>query len=176
MDSFVLHPSAAQTRPPGYVRLARGSSRMRAPRYAESDIDPLLASVRTRLGSPEALTVHSNQSAARFVPEHPRSGRVPCLSAPLEPLQQAFRGARELDDPGGEPQVLPEFHGAPVGGEGLELDPADPPVGREPGGLVYELPADPPSPVAGAHDHARELEGSLVREPGGGPRLAVTPH
>ena len=72
-----------------------------------------------------------------------------------------------------EPQVLPELHGAPVGGEGLELDPADPPVGREPGGLVDELPADPPSPVAGPHDHPRELEGSLVREPGGGPGLAV---
>src|SRR6266508_150322 len=161
MDSFVLHPSAAQTRPPGYVRLARGSSRMRAPRYAESDIDPLLASVRTRLGSPEASTVHSNQSAARFVPEHPRSRRVPCLSAPLETLQQALGGAGELDDPGGEPQVLPELHGAPVGGEGLELDPADPPVGRESGGLVDQLPADPPSAVASPHHHPRELQGPL---------------
>src|SRR4029453_17361238 len=175
MESFVLHPSAAQTRPPGYVRLARGSSRMRAPRYAESDIDRLLASVRPPPGSPGLQSVHSNQSAGWFVPEHPRfpAGDVP--SAPLEPLQQDLRRARELYDPGGEAEVLPELHRAAVGGEGLELDPANPPIGRAPPGLVDQLPAHAPAAVAGAHDYARELEGSLVGEPGGGGRLA-SPH
>src|SRR4249919_4059769 len=174
MDSFVLHPSAAQTRPPGYVRLARGSSRMRAPRYAESDIDRLLASVRTSPRSSRGFNpfIRTNRRAGSF-PGTPDFRRTTCLSAALEPLKQDPRGARKLHDPGGEAEVLPKLHRAPVGGEGLELDPADPPIGREPTGLVDQLPAHAPAPVAGAHDHARELEGPLVREPGRGARLPV---
>src|SRR4030095_3010786 len=159
MDSFVVHPSAAQTRPPGYVRLARGSSRMRAPRYAESDIDHLLASVRTSPRSSRGFNpfIRTNRRAGSF-PSTPDFGRAACLSAALEPLQQDLRGARELHDPCGKAEVLPELHRAPVGGEGLQLDPPDPPVGREPSGLVDQLPAYTPAPVAGPHDHARELE------------------
>ena len=58
-----------------------------------------------------------------------------------ELLQQAFRGARELDDPGGEPHVLQNSM-APGWGEGLELDPAHPrsAANRRPGA---QLPADP---------------------------------
>src|SRR6266545_4484448 len=174
MDSFVVHPSAAQTRPPGYVRLARGSSRMRAPRYAESDIDRLLASVRTSPRSSRGFNpfIRTNRRAGSF-PSTPDFRLPTCLSPALEPLQQDLRWTRELHDPCREAEVLPELHRAPVGGEGLELDPADPPIGREPAGLVDQLPAHAPAPVAGAHDHARELEGSLVGEPGGGTGLAV---
>src|SRR4029450_11988066 len=132
MDSFVVHPSAAQTRPPGYVRLARGSSRMRAPRYAESDIDPLLASVRTSPRSTRGFNpfIRTNRRAGSFPrppafgrgarvaaglappPSPAYSGRGACVQAPLEPLQQDLRGARELHDPGGEAEVLPELHGS----------------------------------------------------------------
>src|SRR4249920_2457449 len=103
MDSFVLHPFAAQTRPPGYVRLARGSSRMRAPRYAESDIDPLLASVRTPPRSSRGFNpfIRTNGRAGSF-PSTPDFRQAACLSATLEPLQQDLRGARELHDPSGE--------------------------------------------------------------------------
>src|SRR4029453_3671169 len=158
MDSFVVHPSAAQTRPPGYVRLARGSSRMRAPRYAESDIDPLLASVRTSPRTTRGFNpfIQPNRRAGSF-PSTPDFGRATCLSSALEPLQQDLRGARELHDPCGEAEVLPELHGSPVGGEGLQLDPPDPPIGGEPPGLVDQLPAPAPSPASGAHSHAREL-------------------
>src|SRR4029450_7946515 len=161
MSGFVLPPSAAQTRPPGYVRLARGSSRMRAPRYAESDIDPLLASVRTSPRYSRGFNpfIRTNRRAGSF-PSTPDFGRAACLSAALEPLQQDLRGARELHDPGGEAEGLPAVHRAPVGGEGLQLDPPDPPIGREPSGLVDQLPAHATSPAAGAHDHAREPAGS----------------
>ena len=48
---------------------------------------------------------------------------------------RSFVCARELDDPWGEPEVLPELHRAAVGREGLELDPVDRALGREPAGL-----------------------------------------
>src|SRR4029450_10659708 len=141
MDSFVLHPSAAQTRPPGYVRLARGSSRMRAPRCAESDIDPLLASVRTSPRSTRGFNpfIRTNRRAGSF-PSTPDFGRATCLSAALEPLQQDPRGARELHDPCGEAEVLPELHGSPVGGEGLQLEPPHPPLRRAASRLLDPLP------------------------------------
>src|SRR6185503_8602621 len=147
---------------------------MRAPRYAESDIDRLLASVRTPPRRCRGFNpfIRTNRRAGSF-PSTPDFRRAACPSAALEPLQQDLRRARQLHDPGGEAEVLPELHRAAVGGEGLELDPTDPPVGREPARLVDQLPAHTPAPVAGAHDHARQLESSLVGEPGGGAGLSV---
>src|SRR6266508_4822522 len=90
-----------------------------------------------------------------------------------EPLDQGFRPLGHLYDPGGEPHALPEGHGPLVGGEGLQLDPLNPHLAREPGGLLDQGPAHAPPPVPGPDHDPGELQGPLVGEPRGDTNLAV---